>query len=695
MRTCTGVARYVAIFLMLAILTACGSGNNGGGSPVGSPTADDPPEVLKYTGLVINEIMKSIHLRNDSGVKDENNSRQSWLELYNGSGEDVSLAGYSLVSRGFEQTAWLFPAMTLADGDYLRVWGSGLDRTTNLSSLHTNFFLRTSDTISLVDTDGSILDRLDLNVPDDESWGRYPDGAETGFFYDSPTPGRSNPAGVNTFSLNCESLSLTAGGSFQLRVSPERSVSWSSENSALKISNNGLLTAGTNADIGLHEGIEITAIDTTGYSRSCEVTLVNWMANRSSLSVVANPPVDFFLDYFDDAVHYTEPGELHSTLDSFKTTQQIGSFPPTPTPPIIKKTAYGYFASSGSKIYSSSDFNTWNDEFTMRHKNLLHGFSHYYDKPNQTSYLYAGEYSTGKQNLHSIYRGQSTGGNTQWQSILDWQSEAAFIRDNSTFEAIRHVHLTVTDPYTGHVWVGTGDIDQHSRLYYSKDNGNTFTLLGIGSQKFRSLSVWFTEDYVYWNMDSERTAQHVYRIARSEYQKNNLWPALTPELSTGSTKPGVRYMVKTTHGKNFPVATGNIYVETKARVLSDSERVFAIEDPRYDYSQSVAELIHASHWYHLWVKDQNDEDVLLMATSAEGSEAFRRDDNSRVFGFKERADGSVDVQELLTMRSNTPDRYNRYTQLIPAMQDDSGYIYFRGRETGHRAYQMRLDWDDQ
>lgn len=709
MRFSKGLPSTAIIIFIIIALSACGGGTSGSNdtgdsSGDGGNTdpdnntdtdVDSPSETIKSTGFVINEIMKSVELMDDSSIKDETNMRQPWLELYNGSGQDLNLAGHSLVSVGFENNTWSLPDMTLSNGAHLKIWGSGLDRNSNQNALHTNFSLMASEKLFLVDGDGSTLDYLHMTVPADESWGRYPDGATSGYFYSTPSPGRSNPTGSDTFSLNCRDLSLTAGESFQLRTSPETAVSWSSSSSDLIINNSGQLSANSDGAVGRHKPMRITATDGANRTRSCMVTVVNWMANRSSLTLGASLPVDFFLDYFDDTAYFTQPGKLFTSNDSFKTTQQVGSFPATPSPPIMKKSPYGYFVSSGAQIYSTMDFNTWQNELTMRHKNLQHGFAHHYDSGSQTSYLYAGEYSTGKEDLHAIYRGKSTGGNTQWQSVLDWQSEGAFDRNNSNLDTIRHVHVTVTDPYTGHVWVGTGDEDQHSRLYFSKDNGNTFTLLATGSQKFRTLSVWFTEDYVYWNMDTERAKQHVYRLARSEYRKNNTWPVLTPELSSGVTKSGVKYMVKSTSGGNFPVTAGNIYTETSSRSLSASERAFAINDPQYDYSESVAELTHASHWYHLWVKDQNNEDVLIMATSAEGSEAYRRDNASRVFGFKEHSDGNVDVQELLNMPSNTPDSHNPYTQLIPAMQDDAGYIYFRGRNTGHRAYQMRLNWVDQ
>jgi len=699
-------SKYVRLILVAVLgstLVACGGsgGSSGGattpssGDPSGGASGDPVVENFKDIGLVINELMVNIYLSDNPDNKSDFNWRRPWLELYNGSDAAIDLSGFKLSAKGIENTAWQLPDITMASGEYLRIWGTGFDRKTDRNDLHTSFPIMGVEVLSLVHKDSSILDRIEgISFARDQSWGRYPDGAKSYSFNDNPTPGLPNAANGDSFSLNCEDMTLTTGKSFQLKTSPSVPVTWASNSAKLAVSDSGLLTTTMDGIAGHQRPALITATHSSGTVRDCQVTVVNWTTNASKLTVMGNPRADFMLSYMDDHIYYTLPRELYRAEDGFKNDQKVGTFPYAPAAPLMFKTEYGYFASSGNEIYSTQDFNTWTPELTMQHQPLQHGFSHYFDNSDSTNYLYAGEYSVEQREPHAVYRGLNTGANTQWEKVLDWGPEQSFYDDNSRLNTIRHVHAVVTDPYTGHVWVATGDLDQHSRLYFSDDNGENFDLIALGSQKFRSLSLWFTEDYVYWNMDSERADQHVYRLPRTTYNANNTWPSLTPELSSGSTKAGVRYLVSSTRGGNFPVPTGQFFVETSSHSLSRHERVYAIEDPQYDYSESVANLTHASQWYHLWVKDQNDEDVLLMATSAEGTEPMQRDYNSRVFGFKERSDGTVDVQELLTLSSNTPRQPNRFTQLVPNMQDNEGYIYFRGRETAHRVYKTKLTWND-
>lgn len=657
-------------------------GAGGGVAQVGDISGDN--------GLVINEVLASgLAAKSSDGSMDE-----PWIELFNGTGETISLNGYSLAVRGVENKSWNFPDVDIASGRFLQIFGEGHEGN-NPYELKANFSIMGLQSLSLLSADNSVLDSVsDINFPSNQSWGRYPDGADSSRFYTQTTPGGINTDSADMFSLNCEFMTLTAGSNFALKTSPETTVSWSSSNSIVQVNNQGVMTTSASGVAGEAEPVVVTAMDSTGFKRACNVTVTNWQANLSKLTVVGHPRSDFLLDYMDGGIYFTLPGQIFRAEDGFADVKRVGSFPPTPSFPVMLDTNYGYFASSGSNIYSTHDFQQWTTELAMSHVNLQHGFSQHYDRNNLTEYLYAGEYSVDLTAEHAVHRGISTGSNTQWDTVLDWGPEQDFYDDNSQLDTIRHVHAVVTDPYTGHIYVATGDVDQHSRLYFSSDNGENFQQLAMGSQKYRSLSIWFTERYVYWNMDSERADQHVYRLARSVYDRHGAWPSLTPELSSGRTTIGVRYLVSASNGGVFPAAVGNYFYETEERLLTATERVYAIEDPQYDYSESVADLTHASQWYHLWVKDQNNEDVLLMGTSAEGQEPDLRDYNSRVFGFKERADGSVDVQELLNTSSRTPNTHNPYTQLIPKMQDGAGFIYFQGRETPHRAYKTRLNWVD-
>ncbi len=79
----------------------------------------------------------------------------------------------------------------------------------------------------------------------------------------------------------------------------------------------------------------------------------------------------------------------------------------------------------------------------------------------------------------------------------------------------RHIHILTVDPYTGWIFLGTGDTDVESGIYISKDNGNTFQCLGRGNQSWRTLSFIFTPNYVLWNTDSD-APQYLSQISRSE-----------------------------------------------------------------------------------------------------------------------------------------------------------------------------------
>ncbi len=74
MRTIMDIARKLTLFLLSILLTACG-GNTSGGDESGSANSYNDSETFKDTGIVINEIMKSIHTYDSSEVKDENNLR--------------------------------------------------------------------------------------------------------------------------------------------------------------------------------------------------------------------------------------------------------------------------------------------------------------------------------------------------------------------------------------------------------------------------------------------------------------------------------------------------------------------------------------------------------------------------------------------------------------------------------------------
>ena len=83
-----------------------------------------------------------------------------------------------------------------------------------------------------------------------------------------------------------------------------------------------------------------------------------------------------------------------------------------------------------------------------------------------------------------------------------------------SFTNIRHIHFVQYDPYSNGVWVGTGDRDDESALYFSKDRGETFVAILSGDQKYRAVSLIFTPDYIYWGSDIPTRQNYIYRLNR-------------------------------------------------------------------------------------------------------------------------------------------------------------------------------------
>src|SRR3954470_15122711 len=90
--------------------------------------------------FIISEFMPD----NQTGIQDEDGNRGDWIEIYNPTAGDASLAGWYLTDvQGSNK--WRFPShinMILGANQYLIVWADSKNRTNNIARLHANFDLR-------------------------------------------------------------------------------------------------------------------------------------------------------------------------------------------------------------------------------------------------------------------------------------------------------------------------------------------------------------------------------------------------------------------------------------------------------------------------------------------------------------------------------------------------------------------------
>lgn len=497
-------------------------------------------------------------------------------------------------------------------------------------------------------------------------------------------------------SIDPSFLSLSVGTTLQLDSPKPTEKIWSSDNPRVEVNAQGVISAKIDA-LGQDSQSTIEERDLQGrLEKKYCITIVPWQANLSRLEINDRLPGYKVLAYHKRTIFFSIGKDLYQSQDGFFTKRRIIRMPVLPAagyPMLI--TRRGYFLIGQKQIFHSLDLKKWDKVFQIQMHGNIDMFDHYFDRDSNICYVYVGEYSCNPSRSHNVYRGiVHPDGRQDWSTILSFESIEDYKKDNSLLTSARHVHIVKVDRATGDLWIGTGDEDIHCRIMLSTDHGDSFRVLGRGSQEWRTLSIWFTKDYVYWNMDSHEP-QKIFRLARTAYQPGA--SAVTPQLSSGQTKPGIKYLVgKVTDADRFHVSQGEIYQETEERSLDEDNYVFALNDPQYDTREIVAELSNGAQFGHCWVKNVAGEDLIIMASAPEGN---LRDMQGRIFGIKENSDGSNDVQELISVRPKKPRasyNVNMFTQLIPLFQDQTGMIYLQSRNLYWPGiYKARLMWKDQ
>ncbi len=409
-------------------------------------------------------------------------------------------------------------------------------------------------------------------------------------------------------------------------------VTWSSNNSNVVVDRNGWVIALRDVlrEVGDINTATITASANNETSASCAITVVTWPTNKVALETI-----EYIPDYpglnkssYDGHYYCVTNSRLLKTLDMVNFIDVRSAIPINQNPLLI--TPYGFFSSAAGAIYKIPlNFSSIAGKLTG-FAGLYHMFDSYYDDVTQKLYVYAGEYTTVNTDRHKVFRITYTSNvdTGTLETILEFYSRSEHEADAELTPFCRHIHVVTVDQATGHVYIGTGDgnntgesthDENENKILISEDHGDTFRELGKGSQNWRMLSIWFTDNYIYWNNDTDKT-QSLWRIKRTD---------------------------------------------------------LAAQSPSNDLKEQVIELANGSHWYHCWAKDHLGDDVVIMGSAAEGC---LRDLRGRVFSIKELSSGEVEVNELISVvgyqSSNVP-----FVQLEPKIQDDNGYIYLRARDT--------------
>ncbi|RRJ33648.1 WD40/YVTN/BNR-like repeat-containing protein [Halocatena pleomorpha] len=130
--------------------------------------------------------------------------------------------------------------------------------------------------------------------------------------------------------------------------------------------------------------------------------------------------------------------------------------------------------------------------------------------------IYLGEYPLDDDATPRILRSVDAG--RTWSPVLELPD-------------VRHIHTICSDPYTGELWVTTGDRDPE--CYIGRLREGQLEPVGGGSQRWRAVALVFTPSAVLWGMDCVYSDRNpIFRLDRADINEESTRP--TPGVDSRS-----------------------------------------------------------------------------------------------------------------------------------------------------------------
>jgi autotransporter-associated beta strand protein len=158
----------------------------------------NPTNAASFPNVVLPLRLNEVLATNNTGLRDGNDAREDWIEIYNPNPQPLNLAGYRLTDSSLEPAKWVFPSVTIPASGYLVVFASGTGVPDAQGKLHTNFRLSASgEYLALSRANGTIDDQFAPVFParfSDVSYGHHATSNALRYF-SPPTPGAANTGG--------------------------------------------------------------------------------------------------------------------------------------------------------------------------------------------------------------------------------------------------------------------------------------------------------------------------------------------------------------------------------------------------------------------------------------------------------------------------------------------------------------------
>ncbi|HDR68278.1 MAG TPA: hypothetical protein ENN61_04425, partial [Bacteroidaceae bacterium] len=183
--------------------------------PFGSPLLKGSGEyvVQEMEGNAITVVINELLAKNSGGIRDEAGDDDDWFELLNYGDEPVNLNTLWFTDNKSKPCKWRILSdepVLLNPGEYMIFWA---DDEPWEGFNHTTFKLSgDGEYLGIYSGDLNVVDESFFGVQSPNvSYGRFPDGGMSWFYFDNPTPGGPNDRLVNEYLLPLPHSNIQGG----------------------------------------------------------------------------------------------------------------------------------------------------------------------------------------------------------------------------------------------------------------------------------------------------------------------------------------------------------------------------------------------------------------------------------------------------------------------------------------------------
>ncbi len=135
--------------------------------------------------------------------------------------------------------------------------------------------------------------------------------------------------------------------------------------------------------------------------------------------------------------------------------------------------------------------------------------------------------------------------------------------------SVRHIHTVDKDPYSGKLWVSTGDEDPECQIVLLDSETSQAQTIGSDSQKWRTVSFAFRPDAVYWGTDNHLGTNQIWRFDRATGQTEAIGDTVGPVYYNASLRDYLVFGTTMEKGEGQQDGYGRLYAIDKQNNIAE------------------------------------------------------------------------------------------------------------------------------